>query len=119
MITLKQQVRKALSAVKDDIVYGYPRYFENLPLLAWRESLNKRHAQADGGEYLAELNYTLEIFARDSEGANEMLLAADDAMLGLGMRRENCAELYHADASLAHITARYRCLADEEGNIYQ
>lgn len=119
MISLKEEVRKVLSAICNALVYGYPRYFETLPLIAWRESLNRRHAQADAREYLAELNYTLEIFARDSEGANALLCLADGVLLGMGMRRENAAEQFEADAAISHITARYRCLADEQGNVYQ
>jgi len=119
MITLKKEVQAALSAACENLIYGYPRYFEALPLIAWRESLNRRHAQADGAEYLSELNYTLEIFAPSSESANELLISADNALIRMGMRRENAAEQFEADASLSHITARYRCLADEQGNISQ
>lgn len=119
MITLKKEVQTALSAVCEGLVYGYPRYFESLPLIAWRESLNRRHSQAEAKEYLSELNYTLEIFASGSESANDLLVLADDAMLGMGMRREHAAEQFETDAALCHITARYRCLADEQGNVYQ
>ena len=119
MITLKKEVQAALSAVCERLIYGYSRYFENLPLIAWRESLNRRRSQADAKEYLAELNYTLEIFAADSEGANELLSMADAKLLAMGMRRENAAEQFEDDASVSHITARYRVLADEQGNVYQ
>ena len=119
MITLKKEVQKVLSDVCASPVYGYPCSFEALPLLAWRESLNSRHGQADGREYIAELNYTLEIFAPDSEAADALLVLADAALTGLGLRRENAAEQFDQDAGLCHITARYRCLADEHGRIYQ
>ena len=119
MITLKKEVQAALSTVCGNLIYGYPRFFETLPLIAWRESLNRRHSQADAREYLAELNYTLEIFASCSESANDLLMAADEVLLAMGMRRENAAEQFEADASLSHITARYRVLADEQGNLFQ
>ena len=119
MITLKQEIRSVLSGICGNLIYGYPRFFETLPLIAWRESLNRRHSQADAREYLAELNYTLEIFAPGSESANELLALCDAALTSMGLRRENAAEQFEADASLSHITARYRCLADEQGNISQ
>lgn len=119
MISIKEEVRKALSGVCDGLVYGYPRSFADIPLLAWRESLNRCHAQADGREHLAELNYTVDIFAGDSAAANELLTAADDRLAALGLRRENAAEQYDGDLRAAHITARYRALADAQGNIYQ
>lgn len=119
MITLKKEVQAALLNACGSLIYGYPRFFETLPLIAWRESLNRRHSQADAKDYLAELNYTLEIFAPDSEGANDLLSLADAQLTSMGLRRENAAEQFEADASLSHITARYRCLADEQGNIFQ
>ena len=119
MITLKKEVQAVLSNVCGSLIYGYPRFFETLPLIAWRESLNRRHSQADAKDYLAELNYTLEIFAPDSEGANDLLSLADAQLTSMGLRREHAAEQFEADASLSHITARYRCLADEQGNIFQ
>ena len=119
MITLKKEVQKVLSEACGSLIYGYPRSFEALPLIAWRESLNRRYAQADSREYIAELNYTLEIFAPDSEGAGDLLALADDALTGLGLRREAAAEQFEQDAGISHITARYRCLADEQGGIYQ
>ena len=119
MITLKKEVREALAGVCGELVYGYPRCFAALPLIAWRESLNRRHAQADGQEHLAELNYTLEIFASGSEGANLLLEGADAALAQLGLRRELAAEQYEDDASLCHITARYRALADAQKNVFQ
>ena len=118
MITLKQKVQTALSSV-GAAVYGYPRNIASLPLLSWRESENRRHAQADGREHLAELNYTLEIFASDCEAANGLLERVDAALCGMGFRRESSAEQFEADPSVAHITARYRALADAQGNIYQ
>lgn len=119
MITLKKEVQAALSNACGNLIYGYPRFFETLPLIAWRESLNRRHSQADAREYLAELNYTLEIFAPCSESANQLLTAADAELGSMGLRREHAAEQFEADASLSHITARYRCLADEQGNLFQ
>jgi len=119
MITIKEEVRSALSELELPLVYGYPRCFVRLPLVAWRESLNQRHAQADGREHLAELNYTLEIFAPDSESADAILAAADERLRSLGLRREHAAEQYETDAAVSHITARYRCLADGAGRIFQ
>ncbi|MBQ8508250.1 MAG: hypothetical protein IJ466_12580 [Clostridia bacterium] len=119
MITIKEELRAALSGVCGEVVYGYPRDFTGDTLVGWRESGNARHAQADGREYLAELEYTLEIFAPAPEAAADLLAACDERMRGIGLRRESSAEVFEENAALCHISARYRALADIEGNIYQ
>jgi len=119
MISLKERIRDALSGVCEVVVYGYPRDFTGNTLVSWRESANRRHAQADGREHLAELNYTLEVFASGPEAATELMGRADERMLNMGMRRENMAEQFEQDLGISHISARYRALADAQGNIYQ
>lgn len=119
MISLKERVRDALEGICPEVVFGYPLTFAGNPLVSWRESANRRYAQAGGREHLAELNYTLEIFAPGPEEADALLEAADGRMLEMGMRREACAAQFEQDLSICHITARYRALADADGNIYQ
>lgn len=119
MISLKKAVHAALSGVCSQVVYGYPRSFTGKEMIFWRESENRRHAQADGSEYLAEVNYTLEIFASGAEEAGALLQEADARMQGMGLRREAAAEQFEPDLGISHISARYRALADARGNIYQ
>lgn len=119
MISLKKQLHAALQGICPQVVYGYPRSFTGKTMVFWRESENRRHAQADGGEYLAELNYTLEIFAPGAEAAAALLETADARLQGMGLRREAAAEQFEQDLGISHISARYRALADARGNIYQ
>lgn len=119
MIDLKAQVQACLQGVCETLVYGYPRSFTGGEAVCWRESANSTHARADGREYLAELNYALEIFAPGAERAGELLAAADARLLDLGLRRESAAEQFERDPALCHVSARYRALADGQGNIYQ
>lgn len=117
MITLKNKVHAALDGLCGDVIYGTPADFSARERVVWRESLNRRHAQADGREYLAELNYTLDFFARSAEAAATLFAAADERMTGAGFRRESAAEIY--DGEGARISARYRSLCDEKGNMCQ
>ena len=119
MISLKRKVKSALEGVCPEVICGYPRGFTGGKLVSWRESASRCHAQADGREHLAELNYTLDIFSDSPESASELLAAADGRMLDAGFRREAAQEQLEKDLSVSHITARYRALADREGNIYQ
>ena len=119
MIGLKDAVRDALDGACEAVIYGYPRDLAGRRLIAWRESANRRYAQADGREHLAELNYTLEIFDPEAEGAAGLLAEADARMQRAGFRREAAAEQFERDAGICHMTARYRALADAGGNVYQ
>lgn len=119
MINVRQQVRDALQGACTEVVYGYPRDFVGTQCIAWRESDNRCFAQADAREHLAELNYSLEIFAPAPEAAATLLSEADGRMLELGFRRESAAEQLEQDTGICHISARYRALADAAGNLYQ
>lgn len=119
MISLKEKVQAALAGVCSRVVYGYPRGFAGGEMICWRESENRRHAQADAKEYLAEVNYTLDIFAAGSEAAGNLLARADERMQAAGFRREAALEQFEKDLAISHVSARYRALADDQGNIYQ
>ena len=67
MTSLKQQVREALAGVCDRVFYQYPASFGEIPCAAWRESGNREYARADGGEYLAEVVYTVDLLERAPE----------------------------------------------------
>ena len=112
-------MRAALEGAAQSVVYGYPRDAARRELIAWRESANRRYAQADGAEHLAELNYALEIFAPAAERAAELLAEADKRMSAIGLRREAAAEQFERDVGICHVSARYRALADAAGNVYQ
>lgn len=119
MISLKEQVCAAITGVCGEVVYGYPRSFTGKEMIFWRESENACFARADGREHLAELNYSLEIFAPGAERASALLEAADARLRGMGLRREAAAQQFEPDLGVSHVSARYRALADAQGNIYQ
>lgn len=119
MISLKEQVFAALKGVDAEVVYGCRRDAAGGKLICWRESANRSYAQADGLEHLAELNYTLDIYAPGAEAAAALFAAADERMRAAGFRREAAAEQFEPDWSMSHVNARYRALADAAGNIYQ
>lgn len=119
MITLRQTVHDALFGACDCVIFGWPKDFTGSTFIAWRETGSREYAQADAAEYLAELNYTLDIFAETPEEASALLEEADERMRGAGLRRESAAEIYDEDTNTSRVTARYRALADADGNIYQ
>lgn len=117
MITLKSTVKSLLEATGAAVWYFYPRSWMSLPAVSWRESRNREFAQADGREHLAELEYTVDVWAKSPEQMHALADEIDELMTSLRLRRDYAADLF--DSGVHHRTLRYRCVADGEGRIYQ
>ncbi len=117
MISIKNRVRAALAGVCGGAIYGYPLDMAGTARVCWRESMNRRHAQVDGREHLAELNYSVDVFDPTMEGADAIADACDAALCEIGLRRED--RRVQMDDCCAHIALRYRAIADAAGGIYQ
>ena len=116
-MTIRNRIQAALAGVCDCVVYGYPMDLAEDMRVCWRESLNRRYAQADGREYLAEVNYTVDVFAPDAEGCDALSEGCDARMAEIGLRREDRRAVFEADC--AHISMRYRALLGADGGVYQ
>lgn len=119
MTSLKQQVREALAGVCDRVFYQYPASFGEIPCAAWRESGNREYARADGGEYLAEVVYTVDLFGASTGEMDQIARRVDTALSAIGLSREYAAELYEAGSRLHHRVLRYRGVTDGAGSVYQ
>lgn len=117
MISLAKTVRGLLESTGAQVWYFYPQSWLKLPAISWRESGNREIAQADGREYLAELTYTVDVWAKGPEEAAELAAKVDAAMTSVRLRRDFAQDLFEAD--MIHRTMRYRCVADQNGKIYQ
>lgn len=117
MITLRSTVKSLLEATGAAVWYFYPRSWLALPAVSWRESKNREFAQADGREHLAELEYTVDVWAKGPEEAHQLADEIDELLSALRLRRDYAADLF--ESGMHHRTLRYRCVADAEGRIYQ
>ena len=117
MRTIRERIQAALAGVCDCVVYGYPLDLADASRVCWRESQNRRYAQADGREHLTEVNYTVDVFAPDAEACDALSEACDARMIETGLRREDRRAVFDADC--AHISMRYRALLGADGGIYQ
>lgn len=119
MVTLAEMVRERLESTGAAVWYFYPQSWARLPAVSWRESANREKAQADGREYLTELEYTVDIWS-GSPGDNLALAGRIDAALtAIRLRRVGSVDLFEDGTGLHHRSLRYRCVADAAGNIYQ
>ena len=119
MITLTARIAEILGGLDAEVFYFYPQNWLSLPAVSWRESGNRELARADGQPHLAELTYAVDIWST-SAAQNETLCAAIDArMAAAQLRRDYMADLFDAQTGFYHRSLRYRCVADEQGRVYQ
>lgn len=119
MISLCDCVRSVLEGLGVAVWYFYPQNWMVKPVISWRESGNREFAQADGREHLAELEYSVDIWAEGPAEAAEIGARVDAAMTAMRFRREYSADLFDAKVGCHHRSVRYRCVADAAGRIYQ
>jgi len=119
MITISSRVLELLRSTGAAVWYFYPQSWTRLPAVTWRESGNRELAQADGREHLAELEYTVDVWSDSPETNAELAARIDALMAGIRLRRDYAADLFEPSSGFHHRTARYRCVADGAGNIYQ
>ena len=119
MISLKQEVRALLEKTGAKVWYFYPASWVSLPVIAWHESGNRELRQADGREHLAELSYTVDVWGDSPEKLDEIAREADRLLTGMRLRRDWSRDVYEPATGLHMRAAKYRCVADAEGNIYQ
>ena len=117
MITIRNNVKTLLESSGAAVWYFYPQSWASLPAISWRESRNREFAQADGCEHLAELEYTVDVWAKGPEEVALLADSVDAAMTSVRLRRDYAADLF--EKGLHHKTLRYRCVADAQGRIYQ
>ena len=118
MDTLQAEVYTALTGTGYAVHYFYPQDGFTLPCITWRESNNREYAQADGNEYLTEVEYTVDCWATTPEETATMGAAVDVKMATLRLKRTFSYDLYEADTRVHHKNMRYRALI--QGNtIYQ
>lgn len=119
MITLAPKVKTLLAGLDVPVFYFYPRSWKQLPAVSWRESGNREFAQADGGEYLAELTYAIDIWGDSPAGNLSLFEEIDARMASARFRRDYMEDLFDSNTGHHHRTVRYRAVADGDGNIYQ
>ena len=120
MDTLQAEVYTALTGTGYAVHYFYPQDGFTLPCITWRESNNREYAQADGNEYLTEVEYTVDCWATTPEETATMGAAVDTALATLRLKRTFSYDLYESDTRVHHKNMRYRGLIHiAEQKIYQ
>jgi hypothetical protein len=120
MDNLQSEVYTALSSTGYTVHYFYPQSSAVLPYITWRESLNREHGQADGVEFVTEVEYTIDCWAMTPEATATMASAVDTALAALRLKRTFSHDLYEQDTRVHRKNMRYRALIRiDEQRIYQ
>ena len=119
MISLQSTVKNILLGTGEKVYYHYPASWISLPLITWRETGNRVLYRADGREYLTELTYSVDVWAKTPEETARISEKIDDGMAELKMRRDYSADLYETSTRYHHRAMRYRVAVDAQGNTYQ
>ena len=120
MDSLQPEVYTALSGTGYTVLYMYPQGEMNVPCVTWYESNNREHGQADGVEFVTEVEYTIDIWATTPEATATMASAVDTALAALRLKRTFSYPLYESDTRVHHRNMRYRALIRlDEQKIYQ
>lgn len=120
MDSLQPEVYAALNGAGYSAFYFYPQASATLPYITWRESLNREHGQADGNEFVTEVEYTIDVWATTPEATATMASAVDTALAALRLKRTFSHDLYESDTRVHHKNMRYRALIRlDEQKIYQ
>jgi hypothetical protein len=118
MESLQSEVYTALSSTGYAVSYFHPQEPASFPCMSFYETQNREYAQADGNEYLTEVEYTIDCWATTPEATATMGNAVDTALATLRLKRTFSYDLYEADTRVHHKNMRYRALI--QGNtIYQ
>lgn len=120
MDTLQAEVYAALTGTGYPIAYHFPQNSAVIPRITFYESNNREHGQADGREFVTEVEYTIDLWAMTPEQTAEMALAVDAALAALRLKRTFSFDLYETDTRVHHKNMRYRALIRiDEQRIYQ
>ena len=120
MDSLQPEVYTALSSTGYTVLDLYPQGTANVPCVTWRESNNREYGQADGNEFITEVEYTIDVWEMTPETTATMAAAIDVKMAALGLKRTFSHDLYEADTRIHHKSMRYRGLIHiAQQKIYQ
>ena len=119
MVSLGKTVRALLESAGVVTWYFYPQSWLRLPAISWRESGNRELAQADGREHLSELEYTVDVWSKSPEEVQTLARTVDEKLASIRLRRDFAQDLFDPATGIYHRSARYRCVADGKGNVYQ
>jgi uncharacterized protein YjiS (DUF1127 family) len=103
-------VLAALETTGAPAFFYYPKNFKSLPCLSYYEASNAPAISADDREFISELIFVVDVWAKTSSEASELAAKADGALTDAGLRRDFAQDVHDPASDVRHITARYKIL---------
>ena len=120
MINIKGQVYQAISQLTDNVCYGYPKEFDSMPLITYRQSVNTSKILDKNDYEVSYIGFSFDVWnkADTEEGVDSMVNELDDIMTKqFGFTRTS----YFEDLSFPdylHTEVSYEGKVDSNGIIY-
>jgi hypothetical protein len=115
MVNLNKQVYDALCAISGvPVHYFYPDDWSVLPCISYYMLSNTEHDRADDLEYTSEVNYQIDVWAKDHTVSDSIALQVDAVLQTVGFTRAFAGDLFEAATEIFHKTMRYRKVASNE-----
>lgn len=120
MDSIQAEVYTALVGAGYAVHYFHPSENSTIPCVSYYESLNREYGQADGNEYITEVEYTIDIWASTPEATATMSRTIDTALATLRLKRTFSYDLFEPETRIHHKNMRYRALIHiDQQRIYQ
>ena len=108
MVDLLEEIYAALKTIPDaeQVNYQYPQDWATLPAVTYYEQSNTEMRVFGGSNYMANVSYQIDIWAKMPEQCRVIAYNVDDRMAALGLRREFSADLFDP-SGIHHRSKRY------------
>ena len=94
MLDLARGVRDALLTACDTVEYHWPEKFAKIPCISYYELHNGEYRHADDGEYMSEIHFNVDVWAKTGVAASELAARVSDAMRAIGFTRQNSHDIH-------------------------
>ena len=91
---MTRTVRDTLLTVTDNVVFHWPKTFARMPCLSYFEMHNGEYSHADDAEYMSEIHFTVDVWARTGAEAAALAGLVSDVMRAVGFSRQNAHDLH-------------------------
>ena len=92
MIDLKEEVYEKLAECDIDVVYFYPKNFNELPVVSYYEIENADSGYCES-EIISDISFQVDVWAKTAAEVSEICLNVDEKMSEIGFRREFSQEM--------------------------
>lgn len=111
MISVKSEIYKCLKKVNKNVTDGYPKDWEDLPIVVYLEEENRPYEITDDTERSSEIKYIVHIWSIDSN--TDLAIKVNEVFAKLGLKRVSSQDVADNER-LRHKVMRFEGIIDIE-----